>query len=111
MIELMQFSDQVYESLARLNGVLAGQGDRARVRHALIEPDPYQDDRLLVLATWELPDPPQSSDTWPLEQLDRYVDLTTRALEDLTPAVECLFRTRDELARDAKLGVPIPELV
>jgi hypothetical protein len=107
----MRFSDQVLESLARLNGDLARQGDRARVRHALIESDPYQDDRLLVLATWELPDPFSGAETWPLEELDRYVELTARALEDLTPAVECLFRTHDELAGDARLGTPVPELV
>lgn len=107
----MRFSDQVLESLARLNGELAQQGDRARVRHALIEPDPYQDDRWLVLATWELPDPPSGVETWPLEDLDRYEELTARALGDLAPAVECLFRTRNELAGDAKLGTPVPELV
>jgi hypothetical protein len=107
----MSFSDQVYEALARLNSDLVVRHDRARVRYALIEPDLDHDDRWLVLATWELPDPPAGMDTWPLDELDRYVELTAKALEDLTPSVECLFRTVDELATDAKLGRPVPELV
>lgn len=99
--------DDVRHTLAALNNELATSGDHAAIRYAAIEPDPVFDGGWLVLVVWELPDPPGTGTSWPLEEIDRYCALSTTRLEKFGAVTECLFRTRSELQDGYYLGTEV----
>ncbi|MEX2393633.1 MAG: hypothetical protein WD826_04030 [Actinomycetota bacterium] len=103
--------DSVRQVLEALNHGLAEAGDSARVRFAAIEPDPDFDGEWLAVVTWELPNPPDDDESWPLEVLDRYCVMSADALAGSGVGSHCQFRTRAQIAEDPSRGVAIQEAV
>ena len=99
--------------LATINSELEAEGDKARIRYMDIESDSYHDQKYVVLSFWELPDLNRSQKTWPLDTLDRYINMVddhfaarlSDRFVDSTRSM-CWFRTRDEL-EESEDGRPV----
>ena len=108
---VMDVLDEAGPVLESVNRHLSDSGDPARVRSYYIVADPYSEQRWVVVAQWELPDPEGDEETWPSDTIRYYSRLLWdrfRRFPDAWPL--STFNTAEDMADpDQRTGSMIPE--
>lgn len=87
--------------------------DPARIRYTRTIPAPDDSEGWVVLPVVELPPPDDEDEGWPLDELDRYIDMVAERFGKEKTVIDllthCLFRTAEDLEDPAhQMGRRVP---
>lgn len=105
----MDLWDDTERNLVELNTELSRNGDPARIRYMVIQPDPDWVDEWMVTTVWELPPPDTGREVWPDQKLVGYEQMLVDRLAGVA-STSCLFRTAKTVSKAFRNARPVPEI-